>query len=161
MSEQRALVEAQSHAMVVDTKEQFVTMHVGQQMMGISVHDVRDIITKQKIATIPLSNSVIAGAINLRGRIVTVLDMRKRLGLEPSGDDAVMHIVVEIGDELFSLMVDSVGDVMRLPVDEFERSPVNLSEKWRELSSGVCQLDKELLVILDTAATVSLKKNES
>lgn len=153
-----SLVSVQSHDVVADTKEQFVTMRVGQQMMGVLVHDVRDIITKQTIATIPLAHPVIAGAINLRGRIVTVLDMRKRLGLEPADHDKAMHIVVEVNDELFSLMVDSVGDVMRLPVDEFERSPVNLSEQWREVSSGVYQLDKELLVILDTLATVRLKK---
>lgn len=160
MTEGKALAGFGGDALIADSKEQFVTMHVGQQMMGVLVHDVRDIITKQMIAHIPLANPVIEGAINLRGRIVTVLNMRKRLGLGPvEGEDNVMHIVVEINDELFSLMVDSVGDVLKLSVDEIEKSPVNLSERWREVASGVHQLDKELLVILDTQATVKLRKD--
>lgn len=130
---------------------EFVTMRVGPQMFGISVHTVQDVLRGLKIARIPLAPKEIAGSMNLRGRIVTVIDMRQRLNLPPADEIGVkqMSVVVECKDELFSLLVDSVGEVMSLPMDKFEKSPANLSPKWREVAEGIYRLKDELLVILD------------
>ncbi len=130
--------------------QEFVTMRVGGQLFGISVLSVQDVLRKQRIAKIPLAPAVIAGSLNLRGRIVTVINMRRRLSLPPAEDDSsMMNVVVDYNNELFSLNVDSVGEVLSLPLEKFEKSPVNLSENWKEVAAGVFKLDKELLVILD------------
>ncbi len=142
---------------VTSKSRQFVTMSIDNQMLGIPVYSVRDVLKSQNLARIPLSKPEVAGAINLRGRIVTVLDLRKRLGIKNRDSNAhVMHVVVEQDDELFSIMVDSVGDVLNLRTDQFEKSPVNLSQQWKEVAASVCQLENELLVILDIEATLSL-----
>lgn len=138
------------------TTKGFVTTRVKGQLFGISVLAVQDVLRAQAIARIPLAPSEIAGSLNLRGRIVTVIDMRVRLGLPPrSENETVMHLVVELGDELFSLCVDSVGDVLNLPVANIEKSPANMNRNWREIVSGVCKLEKELLVILDVQALLT------
>lgn len=134
----------------------FVTMRVCGQLFGVSVLTVQDVLRDQQIARIPLAPVEIAGSLNLRGRIVTVVDMRVRMGMPAREDDAsIMYIVVEYRDELFSLMVDSVGDVLNLPVRQIEKCPANLERGWREVALGVSKLDKELLVILDVQALLT------
>ena len=134
----------------------FATMRVCGQLFGISVLTVQDVLRSLKIAHVPLAPDVVAGSINLRGRIVTVIDMRKRLKQKPAEKGAkVIHVVVEYRDELYSLMVDSVGDVINLPSNRLEQPPSNLGESWHELSSSVCQLEKELLVVLDVQALLT------
>ncbi|MDX1489196.1 MAG: chemotaxis protein CheW, partial [Acidiferrobacterales bacterium] len=83
-------------------------------------------------------------------RIVTAIDIRKRLGLPPraAGDEG-MNVVVEQGTELYSLVIDSVGEVLSLPVSDYERNPSNLDELWREVTAGIYQLDGKLMVVLD------------
>ena len=138
--------------------QSFVTVRVGGQLFGASVMSVQDVLRRQRVARIPLSPYEIAGSLNLRGRIVTVIDMRKRLDLpdfEP--DSAPMHVVVENGDELCSLMVDSVGDVLSLPFGHVEKPPSNLESRWREIASGVYRLDKELLILLDIQSVLHVK----
>ncbi|MBN66432.1 MAG: chemotaxis protein CheW, partial [Rickettsiales bacterium] len=84
--------------------QEFVTMRVGGQLFGISVLSVQDVLRKQRIAKIPLAPAVIAGSLNLRGRIVTVINMRRRLSLPPAEDDSsMMNVVVDYNNELFSL----------------------------------------------------------
>ncbi len=134
----------------------FVTMRVCGQLFGISVLAVQDVLRAQTVARIPLAPVEIAGALNLRGRIVTVVDVRVRLGLPARTEqDPVMYLVVEHGDELFSLRVDSVGDVLNLPGRQIEKSPANMNRNWREIASGVCKLEKDLLVILDVQALLT------
>lgn len=142
---------AQASAM----QKQFVTMRVGTQRFGISVMAVQDVIRKQRITPVPLAPTIVAGALNLRGRIVTAIDMRKRLGLETYPDpDKIMKIVVEYQHELYALMVDAVGDVLTLSLGSIEKTPANLDETWKQVAAGVHKLDKELLVILDIANVV-------
>lgn len=130
--------------------KQFVTMEIGEQLFGFPVLVVEDILRPLRITSIPLSPYEILGAINLRGRIVTVIDMRRRLGLPPQEPDSKCnHIVVNhVGDQ-YSFVIDSVGDVMSLHSKDFERNPPNLSEKWRDISRGVYRLDERLLVVCD------------
>ncbi len=129
---------------------EFVTVTVDGQMFGIPVLSVQDVLGPQKITRIPLSPPEIAGVLNLRGRIVTAIDLRRRLRLtsRPEGERG-MSVVVEHKGEPYSLIVDSVGEVMALPESAFERNPPTLSARWREISGGIYRLDGNLLVVLE------------
>ncbi|MFZ4540633.1 MAG: chemotaxis protein CheW, partial [Rickettsiales bacterium] len=133
-----------------------VTMRLGSQLFGISVLAVQDVMRHQHIAPIPLTQKVIAGSLNVRGRIVTAYDMRVRLGLETYPQpDKIMMVVVDYRHELFALMVDAVGDVLSLAMSRFEKVPANMDPNWRTVAAGVFKLDKELLVILDVANVIN------
>lgn len=133
-------------------QQEFVIMEIGGQLFGVSVMAVQDVLRKQRIARVPLAPEIVAGSLNLRGRIVTAIDMRKRLMMEPFEDyEKAMHVVVPYREEYFSLVVDRVGEVMSLPMEKFEKVPSNLQAHWREMSAGVFKLDDKLLVILDVA----------
>ena len=130
----------------------YLTVKVGGQPFGIPVHCVHDVSKAQKITQVPLAPPEVAGALNLRGRIVTVINVGKKLGLKDSGQDAAtvyMYVVIEHEGELYSLMVDSVGDVMSPSPQSFEQNPANMEQGWRDVSAGVYRLDGELLVLLD------------
>lgn len=138
-----------------NARQEFVTMRIGAQLFGISVLAVRDVMRCQPIAPVPLASPMIAGSLNLRGRIVTAFDMRCRLGMEPYPErDKIMKVVVEVRHELYALMVDEVGDVMSLTMDRFEKVPANMESAWRGMSAGIFKLDNELLVILDVAHVI-------
>lgn len=142
---------------VAENEQEFVTMMIGNQLFGISVMAVQDVIRKQKIANVPLAPHIVAGSLNLRGRIVTAIDMRKRLKMEPVDDYYdMMNVVVEYQDELFSLLVDKVGDVLSLPLNKFEKAPANISESWRDVSAGVYKLKQHILVILDVENVIQV-----
>lgn len=138
---------------VTDANEEsreFVTIYVGNQLCGIPVLKVRDVLGPQKITRVPLAPPEVAGLLNLRGRIVTAIDLRRRLGLEPRpAEDKGMSVVVEQRGELYSLMVDSVGEVLNLPEAAFERNPATLDPLWRRFSEGVYRLKEGLLVVLN------------
>ena len=158
MSRELQLASSHNYQLSYSSAQQeFVTMSVGRQLFGISVMAVQDVLRRQRIFKVPLTPEVIAGSLNLRGRIVTAIDMRVRLGMEAFTNyyDA-MNVVVEYKGELYSLLVDRVGDVLSLPLDKFEKAPANLSDGWRGLSLGVFKLDSELLVILDVENIVRL-----
>lgn len=139
--------------------QEFVTMRLGKQLFGISVMAVQDVLRKQNIAKVPLAPEVVAGSLNLRGRIVTAIDMRVRLCMDSFEDYAkAMHIVVPYRDELFSLVVDAVGEVMSLPMKDFEKAPSNLDPRWKEMTAGVFKLESQLLVILDVGCIMSYAK---
>ena len=128
----------------------FVSVYVGDQLIGMPILKVRDILGPQKITRIPLAPPEILGALNLRGRIVTVIDLRLKFGLTaPETLDNSMNIVIEHKDELYSLLVDRVGEVLTLVHNKFEQNPGTLEANWRELSSGVYQLENCLLISLD------------
>ena len=138
-------------------QNQFVTVLIGGQLFGIPVLDVHDVLGPQRITRIPLAPPEVAGSLNLRGRIVTALDIRLRLGLPPRGaDESSMSTVVEHRGEFYSLMVDSVGEVLTLDPKDFLRSPATLDPRWRESAIGVYRLDTELLVVLDVARILDI-----
>jgi len=134
---------------VADMK-QFVTMEIDGQLFGIPVITVQDILRDQSITNIPMSKREIRGAINLRGRIVTVVDMRTRLGLkELDLTKDSKHVVIDYKDEQYSFLVDEVGEVLSLSLNDFENNPANLAPNWQEVSLGVYRLESRLLLILN------------
>ena len=129
---------------------EFVTFIIEGQLFGIPVLGVQDVLAAHKITRIALAPPEIAGSLNLRGRIVTAFDVRRRLGLQPRGiSEESMSIVVEHGGELYSLMVDSVGEVLALSADDYEKNPPTLAAGIRDYSAGIYRLDQQLLVVLD------------
>jgi purine-binding chemotaxis protein CheW len=137
---------------VTGEEQVYVTLTVAGQLCGIPVLGVRDILAEQPITRIPLAPPDIAGSLNLRGRIVTAIDLRRRLNLPaPEGDKKRMSVVAEQGGELYALQVDQVSEVMSLDAKLFERNPPTLDRNWALFSDGIYRLDGRLLVILNVA----------
>lgn len=135
--------------------EDYVTMTVAGQTFGIPVLNVRDVLSPQIITRIPLAQAEIAGSLNLRGRIVTAINMRTRLGLPADGFvERAMAVVVEHDDEPFSLLVDEVGEVLSLPTRQKESVPATLDARWREVSQGIYRLEDRLLLVLSVTSVL-------
>lgn len=128
---------------------EYLTILVDDQKFGIPVLQIQDVLREQKVTRIPLASPEVAGSLNLRGRIVTAIDVRKRLNVKIDPTKRSMSVVVEYNQELYSLIIDKVGDVLSLDQDRIEKNPGTLDSKWRDISDGVCQLDSELLIIMD------------
>jgi len=141
--------------------DDYVTFFIGEQMFGIPVLNVQDILSPENIAAIPLAPPEVTGSINLRGRIVTVIDVRVRLGLEPkdTSESNGMGVTVEHGHDLYTLLVDRIGDVMGLASNLYERNPATLDPVWREFSNGVYRLEGNLMVVLDIDRLLNLSKD--
>jgi len=130
-------------------KREYVTASVDSQLFGVPVLSVQDVLGPEKLANIPLAPNEVAGALNLRGRIVTAIDLRQRLGLEPADREKSMSIVVDHHHELYSLLIDEVGEVLSVPAQNYERNPPTLDPRWRDVSGGIYRLDGKLMVILE------------
>ena len=138
----------------------FVTVFVGETMFGLAIDRVHDVFIPAGVTPVPLAPPEIVGLLNLRGRVVTALSLRLRLSMAPrTGDGAQMAIGLEQGGETFALIVDGVGEVLKLGADTQEPVPINLDPRWRDLSLGVHRLDGRLLVILDVDALLAFGTN--
>ncbi|MCL2469145.1 MAG: chemotaxis protein CheW [Alphaproteobacteria bacterium] len=136
---------------------EFVTMFIDRQLFGIPVLSVQDVLGPQKITRVPLAPPEVAGSLNLRGRIVTAIDVRTRLALlKREGDESSMSVVVDFNGELYSLIVDQVGEVMTPAQSDYEKTPATLDERWREISDGVYRLKDTLLIVLDVKKLLRL-----
>lgn len=141
---------------------EYVTTIVDNQLFGIPVLQVQDVLGPQRVTRIPLAPKEVAGALNLRGRIVTAIDVRTRLGLPKQGaGKRAMSIVVEHGGELYSLIVDEVGEVLSLPADRLESNPPTLDSGWRSVSLGIHRLEGRLLVVVDVARLLDFTRAEA
>lgn len=137
---------------------EYITVYVGEQLFGIPVTVVQDVFEVQSLTRVPLSVPEVRGVLNLRGRIVTAIDMRIRLGLPTNEEGASrMAVGIEEGGEAFGLMVDSVGEVLSLQAQDVERSPANLDPRWQQVSSGVHRLENDLMVVLDVSKALELQ----
>lgn len=137
----------------------YVTFTIADQLFGIPVLKVQDILVPDKIASVPLSPPQVRGSINLRGRIVTVIDVRTRLGLPaPEGERSRgMGVTVEDGHDLYTLLVDSVGDVIGLGLDAYEANPSTLDPNWMEFADGIFRLQDRLMVVLNTEHLLNIR----
>ncbi len=142
--------------------EEFVTFMIADQLFGIPVLQIQDVLSSYHITPIPLAPPEITGSLNLRGRVVTAIDVRLRLGLPARSADAEsMSIVAESEGELYSLMVDSVGEVLALPRSAFERNLPTLDAKFRAFSEGIYRLDGQLLVVLDVNRLLDYERSDA
>jgi len=141
---------AEKEPVAAGQSKEFLTVTVDGQMLGIPVLQVQDVLGEQKVTKVPLAPPEVAGSLNLRGRVVTAINLRRKLGMPqvPAGMKS-MYIVVEYKSELYSLIVDNVGEVMSLPDKDFEKVPATLESSWRALALGIYRLKDQLLVILD------------
>jgi purine-binding chemotaxis protein CheW len=134
-----------------------VIVSLGGQGFGIPVAHIRDVLRRQPTTPMPLAPRAIAGLINLRGRIVTAIDLRARLGL-PAREDAAdaTDVVVEHSGELYALIVDAVGDVVSIADEKRERVPLRLDPAWRALATAVYPSERGLIVLLNVARLLDL-----
>lgn len=129
---------------------EYVTVLIGGQLFGLPISRVQDVFMPDRLTRVPLAASEIAGVLNLRGRIVTAVDMRKRLGLAPREDNRPsMAVGIEVKGESYGLLIDSVGEVLKVADATREPNPVNLDSRLARVSGGVSRLEGQLLVILD------------
>lgn len=136
--------------------EEFVTVTVGDQMFGLPIDRVHDVFIASSVTTVPLAPREIIGLLNLRGRVVTAMCLRRRLGLPDRKEEGQeMAVGLERQGESYGLLVDAVGEVMKLASDTHEPSPVHMDQAWVKLSHGVHRLEDKLLIILDVDAVLS------
>jgi purine-binding chemotaxis protein CheW len=139
------------------TVAEYVTALIGGQLFGLPISRVQDVFMPERLTRVPLSSQEIAGVLNLRGRIVTVVDMRARLGL-PRADEGQppMAVGVDLRGESYGLLIDTIGEVLRLPEASREENPVNLDPRMSKLAGGVHRLDGQLMVVLDVDRVLEL-----
>ena len=136
---------------------QLCTFFLDSQMFGIDVQTVQEVIRYQQMTDIPLAPEAVCGLINLRGQIVTAIDLRKRLGLpsRPEGQ-LPMNVVVRSDDGAVSLLVDQIGDVQESDLENFESPPETLRGGARQLIRGAYKMKDRLLLILDTERVIDV-----
>ena len=132
------------------TQREYVTAQIGGELIGLPILRVQDVFIPERPTRVPLAPPEIAGVLNLRGRIVTLIDMRRRLGLAPSAEDKPrMAIGVEMRGESYGLLIDGIGEVLRLDDEAREPNPVNLDPRMAKMAGGVHRLEGQLMVVLD------------
>ncbi|MFN5527530.1 chemotaxis protein CheW [Bradyrhizobium sp.] len=136
---------------------EFVTAVIGGQLFGLPISRVQDVFMPERVTRVPLSSAEIAGVLNLRGRIVPVIDMRARLGLARADDGKPpMAVGVDLRGESYGLLIDQIGEVLRLPEASREENPVNLDPRMAKFAGGVHRLDGQLMVVLDVDRVLEL-----
>lgn len=136
---------------------EYVTFTTAGQLFGLPIACVQDVFKPSRMTRVPLAGPEIAGVLNLRGRIVTAIHLSNRLDL-PSRSEGLppMAIGIESGAESFSLLVETVGEVLKLADGEREQNPINLDRKLARVSAGVFRLDGQLLIVLDVDRVLDL-----
>jgi len=131
--------------------QQFCTFYLDKLMFGVELEKVQEVIRYLEITEIPLAPRVVSGLMNLRGQIVTGLDLRRRLDLRDRPEEThPMNVVIRSADGAVSLLVDEIGDVVEVTEESFERPPETLHGKVREVILGVHKLERHLMHVLNT-----------
>jgi len=139
------------------TSKQFCTFFVNGLFFGVEVLNVQEVLRYQDMTPVPLASATVRGLINLRGQIVTAIDLRHRLNLPArNSGELPMNVVVRSEDGATSLLVDEIGDVVEIEDDVFENPPETLRGPARDLITGVYKLKDRLLLVLDTERTINL-----
>jgi purine-binding chemotaxis protein CheW len=155
------MMAANSNTSAFDEKgdsgeEEYVTVAVADQMFGLAIDQVHDVFIASSLTAVPLAPREIVGLLNLRGRVVTAICLRRRLGLPDRAESmGEMAVGLEHQGESYGLLVDEVGEVMRLSPESREPNPAHMDERWLKLSRGDHRLDRKLLIILDVDAVLS------
>lgn len=128
-----------------------LSLYLGEDLFGLPIEHIEDVIGKQNITRVPLANKSVIGVMNLRGRIVMIIDLAKRLMDfdHTHGEDLGMNVVMDYGHELYSLYVDRVGTVFELDPERIENVPLTLNAHWRAVTSAVYRMDDKIMVLLD------------
>ncbi|RDJ25363.1 chemotaxis protein CheW [Bosea caraganae] len=140
----------------------YVTITIGEQLLGLPIGRVHDVFIANRITPVPLAPAEIVGLLNLRGRIVTAICLNKRLGrplslkTDCNGKYELTAVGIDHGGEAYALIVDAVGEVMRLDQSTFEPVPVHLDRIWAALAAGIHRLEDRLLVVLDVDAVLKI-----
>lgn len=140
---------------------EYVTVTIGSQLFGLPISRVQDVFVPGRLTPVPLASEEIAGVLNLRGRIVTAVDMRCRLGL-PGRDKKQnsMAVGIDLNGESYGLVIDAVGEVLKLRENSREAVPINLDSRLAQVAAAVHRLDGELLVVLDVERLLDMKPRE-
>jgi purine-binding chemotaxis protein CheW len=138
----------------------YVTAMIGGQLFGLPIVRVQDVFIPERLTRVPLAPPEIAGVLNLRGRIVTLIDLRRRFGLGQREDgDRSMAIGVESRAESYGLLIDSVGEVLKLDDAAREPNPINLDQRLARISAGIHRLDGQLLIVVDVDRVLDIGAN--
>ncbi len=141
---------------------EYLTVYIEGQLFGMSIDEVHDVFLIDAMTVVPLSIPEVAGVLNLRGRIVTAIDMRERLNLPKSSENhSTMAVGIEYHGESYGLIIDNVGEVLRISDQQIEPNPTNLDARWRTVSAGVCRLKGNLMVVLDVERTLDFGQDQS
>ena len=139
----------------------YCTFHVGDLFLGIEVERIQEVLRDSVVTAVPGAPSAIRGLINLRGQIVTAVDLRTRFGLaKRSSEDSSTILVLDGADELLSLVVDRAGDVVEVEDDHFEEPPDTLMSDSRRLIRGAYKLEHRLLLVLDADHAFNLEAGQ-
>ena len=140
--------------------KQFCTFYLKGLFFGIDVLEVQEVILYHEMTQVPLAPASVRGLINLRGQIVTAIDLRQRLQLGPRDDETnVKNVVIQTEDGAISLLVDEIGDVIEPDESQFEDTPETVSGIARKMIKGVYKLDGQLMLILDTHRAIDLEED--
>jgi purine-binding chemotaxis protein CheW len=140
-------------------KQQYSSFFVDELFFGVEVEKVQEVMSAAAVTLVPLAPPVVRGLINLRGQIVTAIDLRRCLGLaEQQSEKSFVNLIIYTNDGCASLLVDQVGDVLGVDENDFESIPATLQGRSRELIRGAYKLDGRLLLVLDTEKVMDTTK---
>lgn len=139
---------------------QLCTFRLANLMLGIPVGSVQEVLRNQPMTRVPRAHAVVAGLMNLRGQIVTAIDLWCRLGLEAAPSSEWMNVIVRTPDSIASLMVDDIADVVEVDAANYEKPPTTLRESVRPFISGVYKRPAGLLLVLDTERVLDIDRAE-
>jgi purine-binding chemotaxis protein CheW len=149
---------ATGHDTTAELTTEYVTVTIGDHMFGLPIFRVQDVFVPDRLTRVPLAPPEVAGVLNLRGRVVTAIEMRSRLDLGVRAKDApVMAIGIEMKGESYGLLVDAVGEVMALRNAACEVKPANLDPRLSRVAAGVYRLEGQLMVVLDVDRVLDIK----
>ncbi|HXD43579.1 MAG TPA: chemotaxis protein CheW [Pseudolabrys sp.] len=141
------------------TLREYVTAEIGGELIGLPILRVQDVFIPESPTRVPLAPPEIAGVLNLRGRILTLIDMRRRLGLGgAAGEKAMLAIGVELRGESYGLLIDAIGEVLKLDEDTREGNPVNLDPRLARVSMGIHRLNERLLMVIDVDRVLDIAR---
>ncbi|WP_425616248.1 chemotaxis protein CheW [Anatilimnocola sp. NA78] len=141
----------------MNASRQLCTFFLDNHFFGVDVQTVQEVIRYQEMTRVPLAPKSVSGLINLRGQIVTAIDLRRRLGLEERASDRLpMNVVVRSDEGAVSLLVDQIGDVQEVDAESFERPPETLRGEARNMISGAYKMKDRLLLLLETSRVLDL-----